>query len=246
MHAVPRFLWNAKMRFGKTFTSYQLAKKLGATRVLVVTFKPAVEDAWQTDLENHADFDGWQYMSKQSGADPTVRREGQAARLLRLLPRPPGPRQGRQHQGQEPVAPRDQLGLGGLRRVPLRRVARHGQGALRGRGRRCRQEGAADRVLRRPRGGQRGPGRAVRARDRVPAHHHPRLPLPLGHALQGASHGRVHRRADLQLDLHRRAAGQGGLRQGAPRQVEPLRRAPADAAADLPDARRAAGHREQW
>src|SRR5947209_2468984 len=35
MHAVPRFLWNAKMRFGKTFTSYQLAKELGATRVLV-------------------------------------------------------------------------------------------------------------------------------------------------------------------------------------------------------------------
>lgn len=70
MHAVPRFLWNAKMRFGKTFTSYQLAKSLGATRVLVVTFKPAVEDAWQTDLENHADFDGWQYMSKQSGVDP--------------------------------------------------------------------------------------------------------------------------------------------------------------------------------
>ena len=26
MHAVPRFLWNAKMRFGKTFTTYQLAK----------------------------------------------------------------------------------------------------------------------------------------------------------------------------------------------------------------------------
>ena len=38
MHAVPRFLWNAKMRFGKTFTSYQLARKLGAKRVLVVTF----------------------------------------------------------------------------------------------------------------------------------------------------------------------------------------------------------------
>jgi hypothetical protein len=61
MHAVPRFLWNAKMRFGKTFTAYQLAKKLGAKRVLVVTFKPAVEDAWQTDLESHVDFDGWQY-----------------------------------------------------------------------------------------------------------------------------------------------------------------------------------------
>ena len=68
--AVPRFLWNAKMRFGKTFTSYQLAKKLKASRVLVVTFKPAVEDAWQTDLQNHADFDGWRYISQKSGGDP--------------------------------------------------------------------------------------------------------------------------------------------------------------------------------
>ncbi len=49
MQAVPRFLWNAKMRFGKTFATYRLAKRLGAKRVLVVTFKPAVEDAWQTD-----------------------------------------------------------------------------------------------------------------------------------------------------------------------------------------------------
>jgi hypothetical protein len=71
MHAVPRFLWNAKMRFGKTFTAYQLAKKLGAKRVLVVTFKPAVEDAWQTDLESHADFDGWQYLSRNSDLAPT-------------------------------------------------------------------------------------------------------------------------------------------------------------------------------
>ncbi len=71
MHAVPRFLWNAKMRFGKTFTAYQLAKKLGAKRVLVVTFKPAVEDAWQTDLESHVDFEGWQYLSRNSDRDPT-------------------------------------------------------------------------------------------------------------------------------------------------------------------------------
>jgi hypothetical protein len=71
MHAVPRFLWNAKMRFGKTFTAYQLAKKLGARRVLVVTFKPAVEDAWQRDLESHVDFDGWQYLSRNSDKDPT-------------------------------------------------------------------------------------------------------------------------------------------------------------------------------
>ncbi|MCE2660322.1 MAG: restriction endonuclease [Rubrivivax sp.] len=70
--AAPRFLWNAKMRFGKTFTTYQLAKRLGAKLVLVVTFKPAVEDAWQTDLETHADFDGWQYLSKSAGGDPRL------------------------------------------------------------------------------------------------------------------------------------------------------------------------------
>jgi hypothetical protein len=70
--AVPRFLWNAKMRFGKTFASYHLAKNLDAKRVLVVTFKPAVEDAWQVDLESHVDFEGWQYFSKSSGGDPSA------------------------------------------------------------------------------------------------------------------------------------------------------------------------------
>jgi Type III restriction enzyme, res subunit len=74
--AVPRFLWNAKMRFGKTFASYQLAEKMSQqakkpVKVLVVTFKPAVEDAWQTDLESHKDFDRWQYLSAQAGSDPT-------------------------------------------------------------------------------------------------------------------------------------------------------------------------------
>jgi hypothetical protein len=67
--ATPRFLWNAKMRFGKTFTTYQLAKKLNSRRVLVMTFKPAVADAWQTDLESHVDFDGWQF--RDSDSDPT-------------------------------------------------------------------------------------------------------------------------------------------------------------------------------
>src|SRR6202790_5004834 len=70
-HAVPHFLWNAKMRFGKTFTTYQLARKLGTKRVLELTFKPAVEDAWQTDLESHVDFDGWHYLSRNSNSDPT-------------------------------------------------------------------------------------------------------------------------------------------------------------------------------
>ena len=68
--AAPRFLWNAKMRFGKTFTTYQLARRMDARRVLVVTFKPAVADAWQSDLENHVDFDGWQFHSRKTKGDP--------------------------------------------------------------------------------------------------------------------------------------------------------------------------------
>ena len=32
----PHFLWNAKMRFGKTFASYQLAKKLGWKKILMI------------------------------------------------------------------------------------------------------------------------------------------------------------------------------------------------------------------
>ncbi|MFN9115807.1 MAG: GIY-YIG nuclease family protein, partial [Bacteroidota bacterium] len=63
----PHFLWNAKMRFGKTFASYQLAKKMGWRRVLVITFKPAVEDAWKEDLLSHTDFKGWQFYSKNEG-----------------------------------------------------------------------------------------------------------------------------------------------------------------------------------
>ncbi|KAB1647102.1 restriction endonuclease [Pseudoclavibacter sp. CFCC 14310] len=69
--AVPEFLWNAKMRFGKTFTAYKLAKRMRANRVLVVTFKPAVEDSWHSDLASHVDFDGWQYYSRATGGDPT-------------------------------------------------------------------------------------------------------------------------------------------------------------------------------
>lgn len=58
------YLWNAKMRFGKTFAAYQLAKRMGWTKILIMTFKPAVESAWQSDLTEHQAFEGWQYHSK--------------------------------------------------------------------------------------------------------------------------------------------------------------------------------------
>jgi hypothetical protein len=61
----PRFLWNAKMRFGKTFATYQLAKAMGWKKLLVLTFKPAVQSAWEEDLSSHVDFDGWQFISRK-------------------------------------------------------------------------------------------------------------------------------------------------------------------------------------
>jgi len=60
----PHFLWNAKMRFGKTFAAYQLAKKMNWKRVLILTFKPAVQSAWEEDLTCHVDFKGWQFISR--------------------------------------------------------------------------------------------------------------------------------------------------------------------------------------
>lgn len=62
----PHFLWNAKMRFGKTFATYQLAKKMGWSKILILTFKPAVQNAWQEDLDNHLDFEGWQFVSRDT------------------------------------------------------------------------------------------------------------------------------------------------------------------------------------
>lgn len=62
----PHFLWNCKMRFGKTFATYQLAKKMGWRRILILTFKPAVQNAWEEDLMTHVDFDGWQFISRNS------------------------------------------------------------------------------------------------------------------------------------------------------------------------------------
>ncbi|MGL5549800.1 MAG: DEAD/DEAH box helicase family protein [Culicoidibacterales bacterium] len=51
------FLWNAKPRFGKTLTTYDLAIKLQATNVLVVTNRPAIANSWFDDFEK---FIAWQ------------------------------------------------------------------------------------------------------------------------------------------------------------------------------------------
>ena len=63
---IPHFLWNCKMRFGKTFTTYKLAQKMKWKQILVLTFKPAVENSWYEDLINHIDFADWQFVSRNT------------------------------------------------------------------------------------------------------------------------------------------------------------------------------------
>lgn len=82
----PKFLWNAKMRFGKTFASYELAKKMGFSRVLVLTFKPAVESAWQEDLNSHMDFEGWQFISNKDAHYQNINIDQAFARADKLKP----------------------------------------------------------------------------------------------------------------------------------------------------------------
>ena len=73
----PKFLWNAKMRFGKTFATYKLAQKMELTRTLVLTFKPAVESAWSDDLYSHVDFEGWQFVSNKDARDSKINIDAQ-------------------------------------------------------------------------------------------------------------------------------------------------------------------------
>jgi type II restriction enzyme len=44
-------LWNAKPRFGKTLTTYDLMRELGARKVLIVTNRPAIANSWFDDFE---------------------------------------------------------------------------------------------------------------------------------------------------------------------------------------------------
>ena len=76
----PKFLWNAKMRFGKTFASYELARKMGLKRVLILTFKPAVKTAWRDDLLTHKNYVGWQFITRpENPSEPDINQQYLAA-----------------------------------------------------------------------------------------------------------------------------------------------------------------------
>ena len=48
-HPAGEFLWNAKPRFGKTLSVYDLAKKIGAKKILIVTNRPVIANSWYSD-----------------------------------------------------------------------------------------------------------------------------------------------------------------------------------------------------
>lgn len=54
-----QFLWNAKMRFGKTLCALELARRMGVKRTLIVTHRPVVDKGWHEDF--HKIFDGTDY-----------------------------------------------------------------------------------------------------------------------------------------------------------------------------------------
>ena len=53
------FLWNAKPRFGKTLTTYDLCKKLDMKNILIVTNRPSIANSWYSDYEK--------FLSPESG-----------------------------------------------------------------------------------------------------------------------------------------------------------------------------------
>ena len=69
------FLWNAKPRFGKTLASYDLAKRLKANKVLIVTNRPAIANSWFDDYEMF--IDGYSFISETSSLNNrrTITRE---------------------------------------------------------------------------------------------------------------------------------------------------------------------------
>ena len=51
-HENGEVLWNAKPRFGKTLSTYDFCKKIGAKNILIVTNRPAIAKSWFNDYED--------------------------------------------------------------------------------------------------------------------------------------------------------------------------------------------------
>lgn len=61
------FLWNAKMRFGKTSAAMQVAKENKMQKVLIVTHRPSVSVDWYDDFNKVLASASYEYSSKTKG-----------------------------------------------------------------------------------------------------------------------------------------------------------------------------------
>ena len=67
-----KYLWNAKMRFGKTVTALELVRRMGFKKTIIITHRPVVNDGWFKDFRDMVfvrpeDAASWVYGSRQSG-----------------------------------------------------------------------------------------------------------------------------------------------------------------------------------
>ena len=99
-HSLGEFLWNAKPRFGKTLSVYDLVLRMGAQKVLIVTNRPAIANSWYADYEKFIGREhGYFFVSSVEGIqdrplvmsyddyerDARSRRENRDARPMGLI-----------------------------------------------------------------------------------------------------------------------------------------------------------------
>ena len=66
-HNKGEFLWNAKPRFGKTLSTYDLCKRMDAKNVLIVTNRPSIANSWYEDYAKFlGDESGYRFVSETS------------------------------------------------------------------------------------------------------------------------------------------------------------------------------------
>ena len=61
-------LWDCKMRYGKTVTAYELIKRKGYKKVIVITHRPAVEDSWDSDHKLMFEGTNHQFLDKTASS----------------------------------------------------------------------------------------------------------------------------------------------------------------------------------
>lgn len=79
-----QYLWNAKMRFGKTLCALEVVKRMDFRRTLILTHRPVVNDGWFDDFQKiFYDSNHFQYGSKNGkgesfeGLERQLQKQGQ-------------------------------------------------------------------------------------------------------------------------------------------------------------------------